>query len=196
MWKKAIEVKVDNNIQLNDFNNSGSQRFEIKYSPLNQFYIIKSLSTNKLLSVDYDNNYNIIQNDKHYGNNQQWHIVSIGDNYEIISELNGYLLDINENNNNISCKQKNGKLNQQFEFKITVESHDSQPIPPGNTNYFPKVSYDGVSIADALSSIGYDGSYAYRKTIAAKNRIEDYRGTPQQNTYMLNLLKQGILIKP
>jgi len=192
---KAFEIK-DDIIQLNDYNNSQSQQFEIKYSPINQFYIIKCLSTNKILSVDYNNCYNIIQNEKHYGNNQQWHIVSIGDNYEIISELNGYLIDINENNG-ISCKPKNGQLNQQFDFKFTVPSSNSQPqLPPPKSIYFPKVSYDGFSIVDALGSIGYDNSFAYRKKIAAKNGIEGYSGTPQQNIYMLNLLKQGTLIKP
>ena len=32
--------------------------------------------------------------------------------------------------------------------------------------------------------------------MAAKNEIEGYKGTPEQNTYMLHLLKQGTLIKP
>lgn len=37
---------------------------------------------------------------------------------------------------------------------------------------------------------------AYRSKIAAVNNITGYRGTPAQNTQMLNLLKQGKLIKP
>ncbi len=49
------------------------------------------------------------------------------------------------------------------------------------------------SIVDALKSIGVDSSYAHRARIAAHNNIENYRGTSDQNLYMLSLLKQGKL---
>ena len=205
--KKSIEIKDNNTeknsyLQLEEFNNSLSQQFEIKYSPINQFYIIKSLYSNKFLSIDYANNNNIILLDKHFGNTQQWHIVSKDDGYEIISELNGFLMDINENNNLtsiISCKPKSGKLNQLFQFKFSIPSSQTQLTKPqslSSIQYFIRVSYDGVSIADALHSIGIDNSFNYRKKIAEKNKIEGYSGTPNQNIYMLNLLKQGLLIKP
>lgn len=64
------------------------------------------------------------------------------------------------------------------------------------TVYFKKYTGDTVSIASALSNIGEDGSYEYRKKIAAVNNISNYSGTPEQNTHMLNMLKSGILIKP
>ena len=44
--------------------------------------------------------------------------------------------------------------------------------------------------------LGADGSYEYRKKIAAVNGIIDYKGTTYQNELMLNLLRAGILIKP
>lgn len=56
--------------------------------------------------------------------------------------------------------------------------------------------FNGESISKALESIGFDGSYEYRKKIAAVNGILDYKGTAEQNILMLNLLKAGILIKP
>lgn len=56
--------------------------------------------------------------------------------------------------------------------------------------------FNGESISKALESIGFDGSYEYRKKIAAVNGIFDYKGTAEQNVLMLNLLKAGILIKP
>lgn len=56
--------------------------------------------------------------------------------------------------------------------------------------------FNGESISKALESIGFDGSYEYRKKIAAVNGILDYKGTAEQNVLMLNLLKAGILIKP
>ena len=202
---KTIEVKdygTDNmdNLQLAEFNNSNSQKFEIKYNSLNQFYTIKSLFSNKVLSVDYTNNDNIIQNNGYYGNDQQWHIISVGDNYEIISEMNGNLIDINETNYgvNISCKPKTGKLNQQFKF-ITTTKEQSFPQPQSQhsfINYFRKTPYDGFSIVDGLKKIGAESSFNYRSKIALKNGIQGYNGTASQNIQMLNLLKQGLLIKP
>lgn len=61
--------------------------------------------------------------------------------------------------------------------------------------YYPIPEYKGNSIVDALKKIGVNSSIEYRKLIADKNNIMDYKGTPEQNTYMLNLLKKGTLIK-
>ena len=67
----------------------------------------------------------------------------------------------------------------------------------GNTvSYYPKCASKYTSIVDALNSIGVDSSMANRKKIAAANNISNYSGTPAQNTNMLNLLKNGKLIKP
>ncbi|MGN0502559.1 MAG: hypothetical protein ACI4HN_06510, partial [Ruminococcus sp.] len=62
--------------------------------------------------------------------------------------------------------------------------------------YFPACDSSYTTISTALASIGVDNSYAYRKEIAAVNDITDYSGTAEQNTQMLNLLKQGKLIVP
>ena len=63
-------------------------------------------------------------------------------------------------------------------------------------SYYPPCSPSEVSIADALTKLGADGSYSNRKKIAIINGISDYKGTAQQNIHLLNLLKQGKLIKP
>ena len=55
---------------------------------------------------------------------------------------------------------------------------------------------DSESIVDALEAIGAKSDFAYRKKIAAKNKIKDYKGTPEQNEKMLALLKKGKLVKP
>jgi hypothetical protein len=65
-----------------------------------------------------------------------------------------------------------------------------------NPLYFPPTPYKDYSIVDGLKAIGADNSYDYREKIAEKNGIESYMGTPQQNTEMLNLLKEGKLLKP
>ena len=62
--------------------------------------------------------------------------------------------------------------------------------------YFPIPNYGGCSIVDALKSICVNSSYNYRCLIAARNGIGGYNGTPEQNIYMLNLLKSGKLLRP
>jgi len=69
-----------------------------------------------------------------------------------------------------------------------------EPVPPQNC--FPACSSNHTSIVSALKSVGADGSYAYRKTIAAANDIANYSGSAAQNTQMLRLLKAGKLKKP
>lgn len=55
---------------------------------------------------------------------------------------------------------------------------------------------DSLSIVDALEAIGAKSDFDYRKKIAVKNKIKDYKGAPEQNEKMLALLKKGKLIKP
>lgn len=62
-------------------------------------------------------------------------------------------------------------------------------------SYYPKYSGNSMSIADALNSMGYDGSFANRGKIAAHNGISNYRGSADQNAKLLTLLKSGKLIK-
>ncbi len=64
------------------------------------------------------------------------------------------------------------------------------------TSYFKKYTGNTTSISEALRSINEQYTYAYREKIATANGIKDYEGTAKQNTTMLNLLKQGKLIKP
>ena len=61
--------------------------------------------------------------------------------------------------------------------------------------YLSNTSYKGKSIVEALQQINVDSSYSYRKKLALANGINAYTGTPTQNVRMLNLLKNGKLIK-
>ncbi len=63
-------------------------------------------------------------------------------------------------------------------------------------SYFPKYTGTTYSIVNALQTLKIDSNYNYRKSIARINGINDYSGTPEQNTKMLNLLKEGKLVKP
>lgn len=62
--------------------------------------------------------------------------------------------------------------------------------------YFKAYKGDSESIVDALEAIGAKSDFSYRKKIAVKNKIKDYKGTPEQNRKMLALLKKGKLVKP
>lgn len=68
-------------------------------------------------------------------------------------------------------------------------------ILKNKTNYYTKCEFFHSSLVDALKSISVDSSYENRKKIASKNGISNYLGTYEQNMILLNLLKNGKLIK-
>ena len=74
--------------------------------------------------------------------------------------------------------------------------YDKKDNNKDNKNYFKKYTGNSVSLVDALEAIGADSVYSYREKIAKANNISDYEGTPEQNTELLKLLKNGKLIKP
>lgn len=81
--------------------------------------------------------------------------------------------------------------------KYNLTQYDSV-VTSGCTNlteYYPVPNYTGNSIAEALKNIGVDASFAFRKKVAQTNGISGYKGTKDQNTYMLKLLKEGRLKK-
>ena len=80
--------------------------------------------------------------------------------------------------------------------KIGSYTDNVEKKPEQKYNYYKKYSGNSVSIVDALDSLGYKSNFAYRKTIAKANGITAYIGTASQNRKMLDLLKQGKLIKP
>lgn len=70
-----------------------------------------------------------------------------------------------------------------------------------NTNvsretYFQVFNSSSCSIVDCLKSIGVDSSFAYRKRIASKNGVANYKGSATQNDKLVSLGKKGKLIKP
>lgn len=62
-----------------------------------------------------------------------------------------------------------------------------------NNKYLSNKNYKGTSLVDALKEINIDSSYQYRSELAKINNITNYSGTAEQNTKMVNLLKQGLL---
>ena len=62
-----------------------------------------------------------------------------------------------------------------------------------DNRYLYNSSYNGVSIVDALNEIGVDSSYSYRSKLASLNGIDNYKGSANDNTLLLDLLKRGRL---
>ena len=73
-----------------------------------------------------------------------------------------------------------------------VQARVNEILAPKVT-YLSNPSYNGVSIVDALNQIEVDSSYGYRARLAEVNDISNYRGSAEQNTKLLNLLKKGTL---
>lgn len=95
-----------------------------------------------------------------------------------------------EQNTTLLNLLKQGKLRANDSDNTNTSSNTDS----SNISYL-KANYNGGSIVDALKSIGVNSSYSYRSKLAAANGISNYRGTSKQNTTLLNLLKQGKLIK-
>lgn len=64
-----------------------------------------------------------------------------------------------------------------------------------NISYYQRYTGKSTSIVDALQSLKIDSTFNSRSKIAVKNGISNYKGTAEQNTKMLRLLKEGQLIK-
>ncbi len=65
-----------------------------------------------------------------------------------------------------------------------------------NSGLYPRYTGSTTSIVQALKEVGEtDTSFTHRKQIATFNGINPYSGTSAENTKMLNLLKEGRLIR-
>lgn len=59
--------------------------------------------------------------------------------------------------------------------------------------YYPAYTGPKTTLSAAMTTLGIDNSYSFRKQIAKANNITLYVGTAQQNTQMYNLLCAGLL---
>ncbi len=78
---------------------------------------------------------------------------------------------------------------------LTIVKTSTTTTSAPKVQYYPKYTGKSTSIVDALNTLGIKSTYANRLKIATKNKIVLYVGSASQNTKLLNLLKQGKLIK-
>lgn len=76
-----------------------------------------------------------------------------------------------------------------------VQNKVNELLNINKVSYYPACSSSYKSLVDGLNSIGVNGSFTNRKTIAAKNNVHNYTGTATQNNQLLTKLKAGRLIK-
>ena len=201
---KVIQIDY-NNLIIWDNNNENNQKFIIKYNPFHSCYSIQNQESQLYLTCE---DFIIFLSEENDDKNQEWHIEKTdGNNYEIISELNKYVMTIDEQNifngAKVFCEEKKGMQNQKFiltALSIYSEPEESKEII-SPISYFPKPNWhhpftNQISIVDALKSIGVNSSQAYRKIIGDRNGIPGRPFSPAYNTYMLNLMKEGKLIIP
>lgn len=74
-----------------------------------------------------------------------------------------------------------------------VQARVNELVNGNSIKYLHNPSYNGYSIVDALNQIGVDSSFSNRSKLAQINGITNYRGTAEQNTKMLEMLKNGTL---
>lgn len=70
------------------------------------------------------------------------------------------------------------------------------PSAASDSPFFPTYAGSSPSIVAALNALKVDSSFSYRAQIAAANGITGYSGSAAQNTRLLQLLKQGKLVRP
>ena len=150
----------------------------------NQYDVYKALFLDNNTKIINGGGYNWIRAPKDTSTNNTLYIVKKGDNLTKISKQYGVSIDDIVRTNNI--KNKN-----------LIYVGQKLIIPNGTSNnYFKKYTGNTGSIVDALKSIGEKSEYSYRSMIASKNGITNYTGSATQNTKLLNLLKEGKLIRP
>ena len=80
--------------------------------------------------------------------------------------------------------------------QTNIGAEKEKPAPTKKVAYFKAYKGKSDSLVDALEAVGAKSDFAYRKKIASKNKIKDYKGTAEQNGKLLALLKKGKLVKP
>ncbi|MBP3577718.1 MAG: C40 family peptidase [Lachnospiraceae bacterium] len=84
----------------------------------------------------------------------------------------------------------------EFCLEYDLEQDVKEENKKETTEYFEKYTGTSGSIVDGLAAVGAKSNFSYRKEVATANGITNYSGVGTQNKTMLDLLKEGKLIKP
>lgn len=81
------------------------------------------------------------------------------------------------------------------EYRLTKNNGSTSPEKPQTGIYYPAYTGKKTTLAAAMTSLGINSTYSFRKQVAKANGITGYIGTAAQNTQMYNLLVAGLLKK-
>lgn len=81
------------------------------------------------------------------------------------------------------------------ELGLIRKKATTKPTTTQSSIYYPAYTGKKTTLSAAMTSLGINSTYAFRKTIAKANGITGYRGTATQNTQMYNMLVAGLLKK-
>ena len=95
----------------------------------------------------------------------------------------------------VTCDQNYMLIDYPTKIKNAGKNGYAKKTSATTIKYYKKYTGTSGSIVTALNTIGVDSSFSYRKKIATKNNITNYKGTSSQNIKMLSLLKDGKLLK-
>lgn len=99
------------------------------------------------------------------------------------------------NGKQVGSWTKHGKI-PVVDYTNTNSSNNSTTTT-NKVSYYPKSTYKGTSIVDALEKIEVDSSFENRQEIAKMNGMNlTKKNSAKVNTDMLTLIKSGKLIKP
>lgn len=121
---------------------------------------------------------------------KEGHVAYVGDGLKIYEM---------RNTSKDGCVSSWDKRAKDFEYMFVVKDsplyYENQKSSQSNVCY-PVYAGKSNSIVESLIAVGEkDTSFAHRKEIAIKNKIYDYKGTVPQNLQLVNLLKNGQLLK-
>lgn len=144
-----------------------------------------SPSSGDIIFYDWD--------DSGKGDNTGW-----SDHVGIVEQVANGIITVIEGNLNNRVDRREIAVNARYIRGYGVPKYSEEkteaPTTP-SAEYYPQYTGATSSIVNALKSVGVNSAFSYRKKIAEKNGITNYTGAAAQNTQMLNLLKQGKLIK-
>lgn len=125
------------------------------------------------------------------GDNKGW-----SDHVGIVEKVTNGKITVIEGNINNKVGRRTISVNAKGIRGYALPKYDVKCEKVSTSKYYPKCESKYTSIVDALKSIKVDSTYANRLKIANKNKISLYIGTSAQNIKLLNLLKEGKLLKP
>jgi len=148
----------------------------------NQYDVYKALYLFNGVKVINDGGYNFIRTDLlKESEKQNTYVVKSGETlYGIARKFNTTVSELARINNIVN-------VNLIYPGQIILLD--------GDNIYFNRYLGNSNSIVDALKSIREKSDYEYRVKVAKLNGIINYMGTGVQNMKLLELLKQGKLIK-